>query len=188
MGSQPVDNQTNPESALEETSSQETSPEENAPCRFGTLDFTRFLVLSVAAVWLLTTGPEQVSDVNGNLAEWSKIATDVVALGLSAYACFAVFQRSVVVGKEEIRNIRPLWTNRPVQIGEIRRVHIPATPGGPRLYTDPDGNPALKVGARLEEPGGPQEAGDREHAVGGKDHRTPIERAHVLSPGGNESW
>ncbi|MCS3665602.1 phage gp37-like protein [Salinibacter ruber] len=140
----------------------ESAPEGNAPRRFGTSDFTRFLVLSGAAVWLLF-GPEQVSDVNGELAEgwkatWKSTADaialglDAVALGLLAYASFAVFQRGVVVGTEEIRKVQPLWTDQSLQTSEIRRVHVPTTQDGLWLYTDPDGNPALTIGGGLEAP------------------------------------
>ncbi|WP_251954056.1 EbsA family protein [Salinibacter ruber] len=98
-----------------------------------------------------------MSDVNGKLAEGSEIATDAVVLGLLAYALFAVFQRSVVVGTEKIRKVRPLWWDRSVQISEIRRVHVPTTQSGLWLYTDPDGKPALKIGAGLEDPVGLEE-------------------------------
>ncbi len=130
----------------------EGAPEENAPRWFGTSDFTRFLILSGATVWLLVVGPEWMSDVNGNLAEGSKIATDAVVLGLLVYASFAVFQRSVVVGTEEIWKVRPLWWDQSVQISAIRRVHVPTTESGLWLYTDPDGNPALTIGGGLEAP------------------------------------
>ncbi len=92
-----------------------------------------------------------MSDVNGKLAEGSEIATDAVVLGLLAYALFAVFQRSVVVGTEEIWKVRPLWWDRSVQISEIRRVHVPTTASGLWLYTDPDRKPVLKTGGGLED-------------------------------------
>ncbi len=130
----------------------EGAPEENAPRRFGTSNFYRFLVLSVAVFWLVTIGSEWISDVNGKLAEGSEIATDAVVLGLLAYALFAVFQRSVVVGTEEIRKVRPLWNDQSVQISEIRRVHVPTIESGLWLYTDPDGNPALTICGGLEAP------------------------------------
>ena len=135
----------------------ESAPGGNAPRRFGTPNFSRFLVLSVAVFWLVTIGSEWISDVNGKLAEGSEIATDAVVLGLLAYALFAVFQRSVVVGTEEIWKVRPLWWDRSVQISEIRRVHVPTTESGLWLYTDPDGNPALKIEAGLEDPVGLEE-------------------------------
>jgi hypothetical protein len=130
----------------------ESAPEGNAPRRFGTSNFFRFLVLSGAAVGLSTIGPEWMSDVNGKLAEGSEIATDAILLGLLIYASFAVFQQSVVVGAEEIRKVRPLWWDQSVQISEIRRVHVPTTESGLWLYTDPDGNPALTIGGGLEAP------------------------------------
>ncbi|MCS3616347.1 hypothetical protein [Salinibacter ruber] len=129
----------------------ESAPGGNAPRRFGTSNFSRFLVLSVAVFWLVTIGSEWMSDVNGKLAEGSEIATDAVVLGLLAYALFAVFQRSVVVGTEEIWKVRPLWWDRSVQISEIRRVHVPTTASGLWLYTDPDRKPALKTGGGLED-------------------------------------
>jgi hypothetical protein len=135
----------------------EGAPEENASRRFGTSNFSRFLVLSVAVFWLVTIGSEWISDVNGKLAEGTEIATDLIVLGLLAYALFAVFQRGVVVGTEEIRKVRPLWWDRSVQISKIRRVHVPTTQDGLWLYTDPDGNPALKIGAGLEDPAGLKE-------------------------------
>ncbi len=128
------------------------APEGNAPRWFGTSNFSRFLVLSVAVFWLVTIGSEWISDVNGKLAEGSEIATDLIVLGLLAYALFAVFQRSVVVGTEEIRKVRPLWWDQSVQISAIRRVHVPTTESGLWLYTDPDGNPALTIGGGLEAP------------------------------------
>ncbi|MCS3675427.1 hypothetical protein GGP66_002874 [Salinibacter ruber] len=161
----------------------EGAPEENAPRRFSTSNFYRFLVLSVAATGLVTIGSEWISDVNEKLAEGSEIATDAVLLGLLAYASFAVFQRSVVVGTEEIWKVRPLWWDKSVQISAIRRVHVPTIASGLWLYTDPDRNPALKIGAGLEDPAGPQGAGDRERAAGGKDHRSRAGGARVLSSG-----
>lgn len=135
----------------------EGAPEGNASRRFGTSNFSRFLVLSVAVFWLVTIGSEWISDVNGKLAEGSEIATDLIVLGLLAYALFAVFQQSVVVGTEEIRKVRPLWWDKSVQISAIRRVHVPTTADGLWLYTDPDRNPALKIGAGLEDPDGLEE-------------------------------
>jgi hypothetical protein len=131
----------------------ESAPGGNAPRRFDTSNFSRFLVLSVAVFWLLTIGSEWMSDVNGKLAEGSEIATDAVVLGLLAYALFAVFQRSVVVGTEKIRKVRPLWWDKSVRISAIRRVQVPTIGRGLWLYTDPDGNPALKTGGGLEDSG-----------------------------------
>lgn len=151
--------QTNPDSAPEKTSSQETAPEENMPHRFGLARQWKTMFVGGFAGLLSVTVLEPTMDYAGGAAPvgWAELAVDaslLVGLGLAG---FNAFRRHVEVGAEEIRKVQPLWGDRSVQISEIRRVHVPTTESGLWLYTDPDGNPALKIGAGLEDPAGLEE-------------------------------
>jgi hypothetical protein len=143
-----------PENAPEETpsqktSSQETAPEENAPRRFGTSQFQRWGSVFLTVLFFLISVLEYVE---GPAEEWSGVAVDSSIAGLLVLVCVDKFQRTILVGEKEIRETRPLWRDRSLQISEIRRVHVPTTQDGLWLYTDPDGNPALMIGGGLEAP------------------------------------
>jgi hypothetical protein len=156
--------QINPDSAPEEISSQETSPqgtapqetapEENAPHRFGASQFQRWGSLFVTLLFFLISVLEYVLEPAEG---WPEVAVDLSVIGLLVLVCIDNFQRATLVGEKEIRESRLLWRDQSLQISEIRRLHVPTTQSGLWLYTDPNRNPALKIGAGLEDPAGLEE-------------------------------
>jgi hypothetical protein len=143
------------DTSSQETSSQETAPEADPPCRFRASRFYRWGNVSVTVVFFLWVVLVYTS-AEGSEELWGA-ALYPAMLGYLVLASFAGFQRSIVVGKEEIRKVRMLWPDSSLQNSEIRRVHFPTTQEGLWLYTDPDGNPALKIEAGLEDPVGLEE-------------------------------
>jgi hypothetical protein len=131
--------QTRPENALEE----------NAPRRFSPSQSQRWGAASSLLLFLLVAGTDYADGVAAG--EWSELALDTSILAAVVLLVFDTFRKSVLVRSGEIQKVQPLWRNRSVQISEIRRVHVPTTESGLWLYTDPDGNPALKIGAGLED-------------------------------------
>ena len=125
------------------------APQENAPRRFGTSQFQRWGSVFVTVLFFLISVLEYVE---GPAEGWSGVAVDSSVAGLLILACVDNFQRTILVGEKEIREARPLWRDQSLQISEIQRVHVPTTESGLWLYTDPDGKPALKIGAGLEAP------------------------------------
>lgn len=140
--------QSKPESDPESVAPENTAPEEHLPRRFGPSQSQRWVTASGLVSFLLVSGIDYADGVA--VGEWSALTVDTtVVIGL-VLATFDVFRKEVLVGEEEIREVRPLWRDRSLQISEIQRVHVPTTQGGLWLYTDPDGNPALKIGSGLE--------------------------------------
>jgi hypothetical protein len=129
-------------------------PQEHGPRRFRTSQFQRWGSVFLTALFFLISVLEYVE---GPAEGWSGVAVDSSIAGLLVLACVDNFQRTILVGEKEIRETRPLWRDRSLQISEIQRVHVPTTQDGLWLYTDPDGNPALKIGAGLEDPAGLEE-------------------------------
>ncbi|MCS4162548.1 hypothetical protein GGP94_002992 [Salinibacter ruber] len=165
-----MSSQTNPDGAPEEnapreTSSQETSSQEialegNASRRFGPSRFEHreFSLLSAALVaFLLALGAKYTGMVVGWEAPgaWTDLGLELALdAGMVAGLVLVVLNSSrkeVLVGENEIRKVQPLWRDQSVPTSEIRRVHVPTTQDGLWLYTDTDGKPALKIGARLED-------------------------------------
>jgi hypothetical protein len=148
-----MDSQAETESASEEpvtdeAAAEEAVLEEDAPRRFRSSWLQRWGTVFLVGLFSLVTGLEYASRGIGG---W-EAAADSTMIGFLILACVANFQRSVLVGKKEIRKAEPLWKDQSVQIGDVRRVHVPATGKGVWLYIDPEGDVALDIGAGLENP------------------------------------
>jgi hypothetical protein len=133
-----------------ESTSDETAPEENTPRRFRASRFHRWGNVSLTVAFFLLWVLELTG--GGEVEGWWGTALDGAVIGSLTVASIAGFQRGVLVGKEEIREARPLWEDQSVQTSEIRRIHVPTTQEGLWLYTDPDGEVALTIRGGLEAP------------------------------------
>jgi hypothetical protein len=133
--------------APEENVSGDLPSAEDSFRRFDTTGYYRSLPLYGGIGYFATLLSDYTSK---GTPGWGELAFDFVLLGLFVLAFVDLSQRSVLVGEDEIRIVRLLWKDRAVPSGEVRRVHVPTTQEGLWLYTDPDGDVALKIGAGHE--------------------------------------
>ncbi|WP_259203714.1 hypothetical protein [Salinibacter ruber] len=100
-------------------------------------------------VLLLVAGTSYASGVAAK--EWAEMTLDVIIVVALVFVVFNGLRRTVRVRENRIRKVQLVWPDSSVQTSEIRRVHGTMRGKGLWSYTDLDGDPALKVGSRLED-------------------------------------
>ena len=98
----------------------------------GLLGFLLLLGLEVAEARMLWT--------------WG-VLVDLTIVGFMAVGAVHQLRARVHVSDSTIRKTTPLWGTRTVRFEDVRRLHVPMVrvDSGVRLYTDPDGAPALTL-------------------------------------------
>jgi len=81
------------------------------------------------------------------------VLTDLAMSGGVALGAAHQLGTSIHVSDDALWKATPLWEDRTVRFDEVRRLHVPMVrvDSGVRLYTDPDGTPALTLEAQTYE-------------------------------------
>ncbi len=114
---------------------------------------TTWVLRGLAVGFLLFLGVELAGD--GVSWTWGAL-TNLALAGSVVLGAVHQLGTSIQVSDEEIRKVMPLWRDRTVRFEGVRRLYVPMVrvDSGVRLYTDPDGSPALTLESQAYERSG----------------------------------